>query len=51
MSKYYLKDNVTEEMLQAVGFRFVFDKDIKMIKTLEHKSIFIDNDDEILAWS
>ncbi len=51
MTKYYLKDHVTEEMLQAVGYRLVFDKDIKAIKTLEHRSVFIDNGDEILTWS
>jgi hypothetical protein len=51
MTKYYLKDHVTDEMLQAVGYRLVFDKDIKAIKTLEHGSVFIDNGDEVLTWS
>lgn len=51
MSRYYLKDHVTNEMLQAVGFRLVFDKDIKAIKTLEHRSVFIDNCNEIMTWS
>lgn len=51
MTKYYLKDHVTNEMLQAVGFRLVFDKDIKAIKKLEHRSVFIDNSREIMTWS
>ena len=51
MTKYYLKDHVTDEMLQAVGFRLVFDKDIKAIKKLEHRSVFIDNSREIMTWS
>ena len=49
--EYYLKDHVTDEMLQAVGFRLVFDKYIKAIKTLNHKSVFICNDNEIMTWS
>lgn len=49
--RYYLKDHVTDEMLQAVGFRLVFDEDIKAIKTLAHRSVFIDNDGEVLMWS
>ena len=52
MTKYYLKDHVTDKMLQAVGYRLVFDKDLKAIKTLEHGySVFIDNGDEVLTWS
>ncbi len=51
MTKYYLKDHITDDMLQAVGYRLVFDKDIKAIKTLEHRSVFINNDNEIITWS
>ncbi|MDY0278390.1 MAG: hypothetical protein RBQ97_09950 [Acholeplasma sp.] len=50
MTKYYLKDHVTDDMLLAVGFRLVFDKYIKAIKTLEHRSVFIDNGGEVMTW-
>ena len=43
MSKYYLKDHVTDEMLEAVGFRLVNDFQIYAIRTYDDGShTFID---------
>lgn len=47
---YKLKDFVTDEMLIECGYRIVFDKTIRAIKTLSDCSVFIEKNRELLAW-
>ena len=52
MSKYYLKDHVTDEMLVAVGFRIVYDYELKAIRNNNNGSnTFIDKNNIIVAWN
>jgi hypothetical protein len=48
--KYKLKEHVTDEMLIEMHFRIVIDRDIRAIRTLENRSIFIEHNGEVLAW-
>ena len=49
--KYKLKEHVTDNMLIQQHFRMVNDRDIRAIRTLEDRSIFVEHNGEVLVWN